>query len=135
MSKGWIWSVGLGILGGALVVALVMDGTSPETLGASQTITTGLPGEQLFQVACASCHGTTGYGRVFTMDKQTIKTPNIRYAALAKMYTKNFDQQARTAITKGLDETGQPLNPMMPRWTFLSPADVNKIIAYLKTLK
>lgn len=48
--------------------------------------------EQLYMLACASCHGTTGYGRVFTMEGQTIKTPAIRYAALAKMYTKNFDE-------------------------------------------
>jgi mono/diheme cytochrome c family protein len=101
----------------------------------SPMMTTNLSGQQLFTLACASCHGPTGAGRVFRKDGQTIKVPAVTYAELSGLYTKNFDEQARAAIVKGLDEEGKPLNPMMPRWTMLSAADVDKLIAYMKTLK
>lgn len=99
------------------------------------TITTNLSGQQLFALACASCHGVTGAGHVFRQNGQKIEVPAITYAALSKVYTRNFDEQLRTSIVRGLDEEGKPLQPMMPRWTSLSPTDVNKLIAYIKTLQ
>ncbi len=127
----FVWSIAW-----VLALALAVIGAFPHrTAGAPQQITTSLTGAQLFSLACASCHGLTGAGRVFSMDRQTIKTPALTYARLSKMYNKNFDQQIRNAIVRGLDEEGKPLNPMMPRWTNLSPADIGKIIAYLKTLR
>lgn len=98
-------------------------------------ITTNLPGQQLFTLACASCHGLTGAGHVFRQEGQTIRVPPITYSELSKTFTKNFDEQLRTAIVQGLDEEGKPLQPMMPRWTMLSQRDVDKLVAYIKTLK
>lgn len=76
---------------------------SSRTDAASSVIATNLSGPQLVQVACASCHGMAAYGRVLTMDGQM---PNIRYRALAKIYTKSFDTQARRAIVESIDEQG-----------------------------
>lgn len=120
---------------GAFALAAALGGPLHGTSGASPAIATNLSGAQLFQVACASCHGLTGSGRVFTKGGQTITVPAITYTRLSKLYNKNFNQQVRGAIVRGLDEEGKPLNPMMPRWTNLSAPDLDKLIAYLKTLK
>lgn len=139
MRNGRILGVALVAVIGGMVFAAVIGGPSPPVTGApsmmSPMMTTNLSGQQLYSLACASCHNVTGHGRVFNKEGQKIEVPGITYAELAKMYTKNFDSQARAAIVQGLDEEGKPLNPMMPRWTFLSPADVGKLIAYMKTLK
>jgi mono/diheme cytochrome c family protein len=120
---------------GIFVAAIVVGTGSQQTTGATATITTNLSGQQLYTLACASCHGLTGSGRAFTLDGQTIKVPSLGYGRLSKVYSKNFDDQVRGTIVKGLDEEGKALNPMMPRWMSLSPVDVSKIIDYLKTLK
>lgn len=118
-----------------LALAGMIGGSPSPVLGAPPMITTNLSGQQLFTLACASCHGLTGAGHVFRQEGQTIKVPPITYSELSKTFTKNFDEQLRTAIVKGLDEEGKPLQPMMPRWTMLSQQDVDKLIAYIKTLK
>ncbi len=139
MRGGRIQSLALGAVLSGLVSAAVIGGLrSPVTAAPSMMspmMTTNLSGQQLFTLACASCHGPAGVGRVFRKDGQTIKVPAVTYAELSGMYTKNFDEQLRTALVKGLDEEGKPLNPMMPRWTMFSTADVDKLIAYMKTLK
>ncbi len=123
------------IVVGGLALAAMMAGPDSPVTGAPQMIKTSLSGQQLYTLACASCHGMTGHGLVFQKEGQKIEVPAITYPELVKVFTKNFDNQARAAIVQGLDEEGKPLHPMMPRWTMLSPADVNKIIAYIKTLK
>jgi mono/diheme cytochrome c family protein len=128
-----LW-LALWIISGVLVLALIGRPSSPVT-GATPMMTTNLSGQQLFTLACASCHGMTGAGHKFTRKGQTIEVPAITYSELSKAYAKDFDKKARAAIVEGLDEEGKPLHPMMPRWTMLSPADVNKLIAYMKTLK
>ena len=39
----------------------------------------------------------------------------------------------KRAITQGLDSSGAPLDPAMPRWR-MGEQDLNDLIAYLKTL-
>ena len=138
---GKIRTLGPAILAaaGTAVLVLMME-TPPRVIDASPMMPspmmmTNLSGQQLYTLACASCHGVTGAGHVFRQKGQKIEVPAITYTELSKMYTTNFDEQLRTAIVKGLDEEGKPLQPMMPRWTMLSPADVNKLIAYVKTLR
>lgn len=134
MSEGRIW-VMVWVAFGVFPLAAMLTGSPSTVHGAPAMITTDLSGQQLYTLACASCHGVGGHGRVFTKEGQKIEVPDITYGELSKMYTKNFDSQARAAIVQGLDEEGKPLNPIMPRWTMLSPKDVGKIIAYIKTLK
>lgn len=95
-------------------------------------------GKQLYDLSCAGCHGVTGQGNTFSRKGQTIKVPALSWSDLSKTYSKNpsrgtVDQQVSLAITKGEDEEGKPLNPMMPRWSSLSKAQVDSLVSYLKT--
>lgn len=97
-----------------------------------------LQGEPLFQTRCAACHGKDGAGQTFIKDDQKLEPPSLKWADLVKLYTAQPDrgtpeQQTVLAITKGQDESGADLNTMMPRWTVLSPAQVDSLVAYMKT--
>jgi mono/diheme cytochrome c family protein len=97
-----------------------------------------LTGEQLFQTACAACHGKDGAGQSFIKDDQKIEPPSLKWADLTKLYTAKSDrgtpeQQAALAIVKGQDETGADLNAMMPRWTVLSQDQVDSLVTYIKS--
>ena len=97
-----------------------------------------LKGEQLYQAACAACHGADRGGNKFTMDGQTISVPALAWADLNKTYQTvpsrgTVEQQLALTIIKGQDEQGQDLNAMMPRWSNLSTDQVNSLIQYLQT--
>lgn len=98
----------------------------------------GLTGEQLYQAACAACHGADAAGKDFESDGNTISTPSLHWADLSGMYASDpsrgsVETQVALAITKGQDEEGGDLNAMMPRWTFLSQAQVDSLVQYLQT--
>jgi len=99
-------ALGAAVAAGFVAIALAFGASSSRTSAASPVITTNLSGPQRFQAGCASCHGMAAYGRVLTMDGQTIRTPTIRDTALAKIDTKHFDAQARRTIVEGIDEQG-----------------------------
>ena len=125
-------AVWLGV--GALALAVLVAEPLSLATGAA-TITTNLTGPELFALTCASCHGLSGRGRVFSVGGQKIEVPAITYTRLSQVYTQNFDEQLRGTIVKGVDEQGKALNLLMPRWTMLSAADVDKLLAYIKTLR
>jgi mono/diheme cytochrome c family protein len=114
--------------------------TGGATTGATPTLTgaaANLMGEQLFQTSCAECHGQDAAGKTFEMDGNTISTPSLSWADLSQAYATDpsrgsVEQQLVLAITKGLDESGDDLNPMMPRWSFLSQAQVDSLIQYIQ---
>jgi mono/diheme cytochrome c family protein len=114
--------------------------TGVPTTSATPTLTgaaANLMGEQLFQTSCAACHGQDGAGKTFEMDSNTISTPSLSWADLSQTYASDpsrgsVEQQLVLAITKGLDESGDDLNPMMPRWSFLSQAQVDSVIQYIQ---
>lgn len=98
---------------------------------------TGLMGEQLYQTSCAACHGADGKGKTFDVDGQKITTPSLSWGDLTQMYATDPSRgdvatQLGLAITKGLDESGDPMNDMMPRWSFLSQAQVDSLVQYLQ---
>lgn len=97
-----------------------------------------LMGEQLYQAACAACHGTDGAGKTLESDGNKIDTPSLHWTDLTQTYAANpsrgdVAQQTALAITKGQDEKGEDLNSMMPRWTFLTQAQVDSLVQYLQT--
>jgi mono/diheme cytochrome c family protein len=96
-----------------------------------------LKGEQLFQTSCAACHGQDGAGKTFELDNKTISTPSLSWSDLSQTYASDpsrgtVEQQLALAITKGQDETGDDLNAMMPRWSFLSQEQVDSLIQYIQ---
>ena len=102
------------------------------------TTQTNLIGEQLFRTSCAACHGMDGAGKTFEKDGNTITTPSLHWNQLNQTFGKDPSRgsvpvQVAQAITTGKDETGADLNTMMPRWSFLSQAQVDSLIQYLQT--
>jgi mono/diheme cytochrome c family protein len=96
-----------------------------------------LMGEQLFQTSCAACHGQDGAGKTFELDNNTISTPSLSWSDMSQTYASDpsrgtVEQQLTLAITKGQDETGDDLNAMMPRWSFLSQEQVDSLIQYIQ---
>jgi mono/diheme cytochrome c family protein len=108
--------------------------TADATDGATAT---NLMGEQLFRTSCAACHGMDGSGKTFEKDGNTITTPSLHWNELLQTFSRDLSrgsvpEQIVLAITKGQDETGAQLNTMMPRWSFLSQAQVDSLVQYLQ---
>lgn len=108
--------------------------------GAATTLApaaSNLKGEQLYTTACASCHGEDGAGQTFKRKGNSISAASLSWSDLSKMYAEQpsrgtAEQQFAAAVTKGQDEEGDDLNPMMPRWSFLSQAQVDSLVQYIK---
>lgn len=109
-----------------------------ETVSDLSPAATNLMGEQLYQTSCAACHGEDGMGKTFEMDGNEITTPSLHWSELSPMYSTDtsrgsVEDQVVLAITKGQDEEGGDLNTMMPRWSFLSQAQVESLIQYFQS--
>ncbi len=105
---------------------------------ATGEIPADLQGEQLYQAACAACHGADGAGETFDVDGNKIDTPSLHWGDLTQTYSADpsrgtVDEQVALGITKGQDETGGDLNAMMPRWSSLSKEQVDSLVQYLQT--
>ena len=119
----------------SLIQFMQAGAPAPANLGPEAA---SLTGEQLYQAACAACHGADAAGKDFESDGNTISTPSLHWADLSGMYASDpsrgsVEAQVALAITKGQDEEGGDLNAMMPRWTFLSQAQVDSLVQYLQT--
>ena len=89
--------------------------------------------------ACTNCHGPDGKG----VPEGGVKPSNITWHGLTKPYgaisgthrgrPPYNEEQILTAIRKGTDPFGQPLEKSMPRF-HLDPEDEKAIIAYLKII-
>lgn len=121
----------------SLVQYIQSAGASTGAPPTSSPAATNLQGEQLYQTACAACHGADGAGKTFEMDGNKIDTPTLHWGDLSQMYSANpsrgvVSDQLLLAITKGEDETGDQMNAMMPRWSFLSRVQVDSLVQYLQ---
>jgi mono/diheme cytochrome c family protein len=122
----------------SLIDYLKNAGTAPAATPALSGAATQLMGQQLFQTSCATCHGANAEGNKFTRKGQTVSVPSLKWSDLAETYSTDpsrgsVEQQVALAITKGQDESGEALNAMMPHWTLLSQAQVDSLVAFLKT--
>ena len=83
--------------------------------------------------ACAACHGTSGSGGLHIADHAV--SADLRHKALVTdqkpPYTLGLLERA---ISRGIDNMGQPLNRVMPRWR-MSARDLHDVAAYVLTLK
>ena len=115
----------------ALVMALV-------ALAAPSAAPAGAPlgadaaaGQQLYGQYCGACHGPDAKGGVKLGDATSA---DIRWQAIGPLYH-NDPTLVTRAITQGLDQDGQQLDDVMPRWgTRLTAAQVQDLVAYLQTL-
>ncbi len=122
----------------SLVQFLKTTDTSSNEAPALTSDVANLQGEQLYAAACSACHGADAAGKTFEMDGNKIDTPSLHWGDLSSTYATDpsrgtVEQQVAISIVKGQDETGGDLNAMMPRWSFLSQAQVDSLVQYLKT--
>ena len=83
--------------------------------------------------SCAACHQANGAGGLHIADHAI--SADLRHKALVTdqkpPYTINLLERA---ISSGIDNTGQPLNTVMPRWK-MSSRDLHDVAEYVLTLK
>lgn len=122
----------------SLVQYLQTGGAVGGALPTLTTAATGLIGQQLYVASCAACHGQDGAGLTFDREGNKIETPSLHWSELTSTYSADpsrgtIPEQVALGIIKGLDETGGDLNPMMPRWSSLTQAQVDSLVQYLQT--
>lgn len=132
------WSTLSGPQIDSLIQYIQAADTTDNPMSSLEPAATNLMGEQLFLTSCAACHGMDGAGKTFEKDGNTIRTPSLRWSELRGTFSRDpsrgsVPEQLALAITIGKDETGAQLNTMMPRWSFLSQAQVDSLVQYLQT--
>lgn len=99
-------------------------------------------------LTCGNCHTPRGPGGVFDMAKQlsggpqTWDTPQYRVKGSNITPDKDTgignwtDEQIKSAIQHGARPNGVPLSPQMPYafYKIFTPADLNAVVAYLKSV-
>jgi len=80
---------------------------------------------------CAACHRTDGSGGVHLPGGAV--SADLRHAALVTAQKHPYTLALlERAISSGVDNEGQPLNPVMPRWK-MSDADLRDVASYVTT--
>lgn len=78
---------------------------------------------------CAACHRVDGSGGVRLAPH--VVSADLRYDALVTQQSKPYTLALlERAISTGIDNTGAPLDPIMPRWN-LSPRDLHDVATYV----
>ena len=113
---------------------------APQPTAVSATTDTELTGASLYQMSCSACHGADRSGNTFEDGGEQISVPALAWDDLSSTYSTDpsrgtVEQQLALAITKGQDEAGDQLEPMMPLWSSLSQTQVDSLIQYLQTAK
>ncbi len=79
--------------------------------------------------ACAACHHADGSGG--RRLPGSVTSADLRHAALVTHQKIPYTQALlERAISTGIDNMGQPLNPVMPHWT-LSKRDLHDVANYV----
>jgi mono/diheme cytochrome c family protein len=107
-------------------------------IGASGTHVPFTKGGDKFRAepgGCIGCHGEDGRGKQIS-DKERI--PAITYPALREpiggqppMFS--TDEAVHKAVTQGVEEDGEEMSPVMPRWQ-LTDEEFAAVVTYLKKL-
>lgn len=81
--------------------------------------------------SCAACHHADGSGGVHLPGGAV--SADLRYRSLVTGQTPPYTLALlERAISTGVDNTGQRLSPVMPRWQ-LSDADLRDVATYVLT--
>jgi mono/diheme cytochrome c family protein len=80
---------------------------------------------------CAACHGATGAGGVHFPGGAV--SADLRHRALVTEQRQPYTLALlERAISRGIDNDGKPLDPVMPRWR-LSARDLHDVASYVLT--
>ena len=79
---------------------------------------------------CASCHRANGAGGVHLSGG--VVSADLRHRTLVKLKPPYTPALLQRAISTGIDNQGQKLSPMMPRWR-LSKTDLHDVAQYVWT--
>jgi mono/diheme cytochrome c family protein len=81
--------------------------------------------------SCAACHHADGSGGVHLPGGAV--SADLRHAALVTNQQPPYTVPLlERAISRGIDNQGQHLSPVMPRWK-LSPSDLHDVAEYVST--
>ncbi|WP_206615522.1 c-type cytochrome [Solirhodobacter olei] len=118
-----------------LTIPLIAAGAVALSASSALAVGNAATGKRLFLAHCAVCHKRDASGGVSLGDT---KSADLQSPGLENQYHHD-DKLMERAIMDGIDEEGGPLDTIMPRWgkvaNKLSLAQVDDIIAYLKTVK
>lgn len=79
--------------------------------------------------SCAACHGANGAGGLHIADHAI--SADLRHRALVTEQHPPYTLALlERAISTGIDNTDQPLNPVMPRWK-MSQRDLHDVAEYV----
>lgn len=114
------------LLAGALVFLSAPSGTADAGAGKGN-----------YDALCASCHGTTGkgdgpVGKSITPPPRDFEVGDYKFDA-DKNGTPGEDADLKLVIKNGAMPYGG--NPVMMAWDHLGEADLDNLIAYLRSLK
>lgn len=129
---GCRWVLALALLtapvgAGALVAKAAVAGPPGGATGASVAA-----GAVLYQQNCSGCHGPDAQGGSAFGG---VRSADIRGGALRALRPPYTQALLQRAIADGVDERGQALNSVMPRWAgMLSASQQREIAAYLWSL-
>lgn len=85
----------------------------------------------LYGTSCAACHRADGSGGIHLRGGAV--SADLRYKALVSSQTQPYTLALlERAISTGIDDDGDPLNQVMPRWK-LSKRDLHDVANYVLT--
>lgn len=110
-------------------IVMVIMGFSPSLLAQAPKGNI-VAGKAKYDMFCATCHGATGKGDGAAAAALNPKPRNFQDSAYM---SKKSDTDLKKIIKEGGPSVG--LSPMMPPWgSSLGDADINNVIAYIRTL-
>jgi mono/diheme cytochrome c family protein len=102
----------------------------------------------MHSITCANCHGQEGKGGRVNMMMSYFDTPNITWHVLTQEeghseetgedeheeHPPYTEETLKSAITRGINPAGEPLDDEMPRWR-MSEQDLDDLVEFIKTLE
>ena len=101
----------------------------------------------MHSITCANCHGPEGKGGRVSMMMSYFDAPNITWHKLTQQepheegpdkdehqeHPPYTEETLKSAITRGINPAGKPLDEEMPRWRMLGQ-DLDDLVEFIKTL-
>ncbi len=117
------------------------------TSSSGQSITYSGSIRMMRSITCANCHGPDGRGGRVNMMMSSFNVPDITWDNLTREeehgdnsnkdeheeHPPYTEETLKSAITRGINPAGEPLDDEMPRWR-MSGRDLDDLAEFIKTL-